>query len=423
MLFSILMCTMNSAETLHSAIDSVRNQSYADWELIILDNGSKDRTPEILREYQEQDKRISCSFRDSNIGWPKGISICLAQARGEYMMFLGADDYLAGKETLQEVSGEIVRHQPDIVWTGWEYAVFENGIYKSVQKKCPSYRVFYAEDKMTELVEVMREVYYNSVMHYVNINFLKRYGIDFYQPFYGDCMGMTEALCKAKRMVVMDKIEYVLTINTSQTSSKTGFDYDIARQWRSIKETFPDLRNAPEEKVCYIAERIFRNLVSMYEGIVLGGMLRNRWMNPVEATLPERFLKAEEWLSSDAFGEMMYYSNRRVYEEKLIGAAGVLFWTCMKQEKSAAKIRKYSKWLAGFAEAAFVCDAQGAVQWKQKLVLADVPILLAALNNEANLHRIGAELLLREDIECEDSSFQRSVQAILEAYMQKMKKG
>lgn len=43
-------------------------------------------------------------------------------------------------------------------------------------------------------------VYYNSVMHYVKIDFLKENGIDFYYPFYGDCQGMTEAIVRAEKL-------------------------------------------------------------------------------------------------------------------------------------------------------------------------------------------------------------------------------
>lgn len=60
MLFSIIMCTYNSAHTLKYAVDSVCRQSYADWELVILDNGSSDMTVELLQEYQKEDKRIRC---------------------------------------------------------------------------------------------------------------------------------------------------------------------------------------------------------------------------------------------------------------------------------------------------------------------------------------------------------------------------
>lgn len=420
MRFSILMCTWNSAATLRQAVCSVRNQSFSDWELIILDNGSWDETVEILKEYQQLDERIVCIYRKDNVGWPRGISICLGQVRGEYMMFLGADDLLAEKETLWEIEQEIARTHPDILWTGYGLADFSDGTHRIMKRDCPPYQVYQAKDKVAEIAEIMHRIYYNSVMHYVRIDFLKIHGIDFYEPFYGDCMGMTEALCKADKMVVLNRVAYILTVNTSQTASRTGFDYDIGRQWNSIKETANPIQSHQEKDIRYIAERIFRNLETMYENILLGGLLRNRYMNPIERTIPERFLKAEEWISSDAFGEMLYYAGRRKYQERMLGAAGILFWACRKQERDRQLICSESHWLAEYVKIAFECDVQGNVQWKQKFTEQEADTLLHVIACQNNRHRIGAEMLLREDVVFEDISFSRKLEEVLADYLKRM---
>lgn len=123
MQFSILMCTYNSSATLRQAIESVRKQSFGDWELIILDNGSKDQTVDIIREYEQADERIIANYGTENVGWPKAISLCLKQARGAYMMFLGADDLVADTQVFEAVNREIVTYEPDVVWTGHGLAV------------------------------------------------------------------------------------------------------------------------------------------------------------------------------------------------------------------------------------------------------------------------------------------------------------
>ena len=88
-LFTIIMCTYNSAQTLATAVESVRNQEFGGWEMQILDNGSKDESVEKLQEYEKSDDRIKCIYRKDNIGWGKGISECLKTSAGGYMMFLG----------------------------------------------------------------------------------------------------------------------------------------------------------------------------------------------------------------------------------------------------------------------------------------------------------------------------------------------
>lgn len=423
MLFSIIMCTYNSERTLKHALDSVINQTCQDWEIVVLDNGSADKTTEILKEYQKKEQRIVCKFQEHNVGWAKGTSICLSMASGEYMMFLGADDYLFHNKVLEKVQKEILEYQPDIIWTGHVLAEFENDKFRLIRIVTPKYRRYEKEDKQTELVEILRDVYYNSIMHYVKTDFLKENGIDFYSPFYGDCQGMTEALCRAERMTVLDGAEYVLTLNTSQSSSKTVYDYDICRQWESIKSVVPEImyfRNSMELE--FIAKRIFQNLSMMLENIVLGGNLCNKFMNDIQKSLPERFLKAEEWISSNAFGEMMFYAGRKNTSEYMIGAVGVLYWACKKQESLIKEIQKHSKWIADFSEIVFVCGEDGKVSWKNYFSEYEARKILLILDRNENRHLIGAELLLKDEITFENETIKAEIQNRLKEYIMSMQR-
>ena len=106
-LFNIIMCTYNSAQTVDTAISSVKNQKFDGWEMLILDNGSSDATVEKLKQYERLDERIKCIYRKDNIGWCKGISECLKMSVGSYMMFLGADDFITKPYNTQILSARI----------------------------------------------------------------------------------------------------------------------------------------------------------------------------------------------------------------------------------------------------------------------------------------------------------------------------
>lgn len=418
MLFSIIMCTYHSQGTLARAIDSVRSQRYTDWELLVLDNGSKDNTAALLAEYQEADTRIRCIYRNDNIGWCMGIRVCLEQASGAYMMFLGADDFLPDCEVLGTVAGQIEEYEPDVVWTGCGFAVLEEGQYQLITRTLPEYRVYEKEDdKLKVLSELMRQVYYNSVMHYVRIDFIRSCGIDFYEPFYGDCQSMTEAICRAGRMVVLDKMAYILVVNTSQTATVTGFDYDVSRQWNSVKSILPQCRETSAALLCKVAGRILDNLTAMCQEIVTGGALRDSKMNTVEKNWAQRFRKAEEWISSAAFGEMMYYAGREKYAEQLIGAAGILYWegTCFPEIKE--QIRKESGWLADFAEGAMERKEDGQIAWRGRIGHVQEKAILRALTHSGNPHRIGCELALRDGIRFENPALREQIRKILHEYL------
>lgn len=418
MRFSIIMCTYNSAETMRYAIESVRRQSCMDWEMIILDNGSKDESAEVIRQYEMMDERIKGIYRNDNVGWPMGISICLQQAKGEYMMFLGADDLVADKWTFEEINKKIVAYQPDIVWTGFAGAIFEKGTYRCYMHSCPTDKVYHAEYKTEQIDEIMRTTYYNSVMHYVRIAFLKEHGINFFSPYYGDCMGMTEAMCRANTMVAVNKIAYILTQNTSQTSSITVFDYNFEQQWKSILDIH---KKGETANLRYIAERILDNLGAMLENIVLGNQLCDCYMNFINKSMSERFLKAEEWLSSDALGEMMYYAGKERYEDKMLSAVGVLYMACKGRNNQIEQISRYSIWLEGLCEIIFFDDESGHVQWKLHISSDESKKAVEIMQCKYNKHCIGAVLLLKDDICYENPDDRQKMKELYEVYMAGMK--
>lgn len=399
MRFSIFMCTYNSSETLRYAIDSVRKQTFADWEFLILDNGSDDDSADIVREFEKIDNRIIGIYRQDNVGWPKGISICLEKACGEYMMFLGADDFLADDYVFEEVNSEILKYHPDIIWTGYSEAEYKDGQHHIIKQHCPEYRVYYGKKhKIRDIADLMKTVYYNSVMHYVKIELLKKNGIDFFDPYYGDCMGMTEAMCRADVMVALDKSSYVLTGNTSQTSGRVNFDYDVEQQWKSIQGVINDCTNVKREDLQFISARILSNLKGMYEMIALGGELRDCWMNPIHRGLTDRFLKLEKWLSTDAFGEMIYLAGESNYEEELLLAAGILFMACIKRRYIFDMVCKESMWLADLLQILFDIDAEGNVRWRLYFEAKHSQKAVKVLENKFNKNHIGRILLLKDDI-------------------------
>lgn len=411
-LFTIMMCTYNSSETLRTAVASVLKQKFTEWEMIILDNGSSDNTVQLLKDYQEKDKRIRCIYGEENIGWCKGISVCLKETHGTYMMFLGADDYLASENTLQEVAAEIREHMPEVVWTGCGYAVYENGTYQVMYKIEPEHKIYASQDKLTQFYEIMKNVRYNSVMHYVKVDFLKKIGVDFYSPFYGDCEGMTEVIAKAKKMVVMDKVEYILTLNTSQTVKKTGYYFDAEQQWKSVKSCVP--MNRKNGEIAFVAWRILANLSARCQSIALGEPIRDREMQDIQKDLAERFLRVEEIISSEGMGEMLCYAGREKWAEELLGAAGINYWVCKKNEELLKKINGGSKWLAEFVEFAMEADSSGQIEWKKYISVREKATLERLLANESNSYKLGLELLLKEDIVYEDVSMKEIIKEYLQ---------
>ena len=81
----------NYGRFLSQAVESVFQQSYRQWELIIIDDGSTDNTDEIIDLYSHH-PRVS-TFRTESIGLPSVINFALSQAKGKYFIRLDGDDY------------------------------------------------------------------------------------------------------------------------------------------------------------------------------------------------------------------------------------------------------------------------------------------------------------------------------------------
>ena len=89
---SVIMGIYNCEKTLSDAIDSIINQTYSDWELIMCDDGSTDNTYQIATKYSEKDNRITVIKNDTNSGLAFSLNHCLKYAKGEYVARMDADD-------------------------------------------------------------------------------------------------------------------------------------------------------------------------------------------------------------------------------------------------------------------------------------------------------------------------------------------
>lgn len=89
---SIITPTYNCGKYIGETIESVINQSYKDWEMIIVDDCSKDDTQEIVEKYIEKDNRIKYIKLEQNSGAAIARNKAMELATGKYMAFLDSDD-------------------------------------------------------------------------------------------------------------------------------------------------------------------------------------------------------------------------------------------------------------------------------------------------------------------------------------------
>lgn len=110
---TVLMAVYNGERYLHEAVESILNQSFVDFEFVIVEDGSKDNTWQILSEYAAQDSRIRLVRNPENMGLAKSLNKGLRVARGEYIARQDADDVSLPDRLVKQVS--VLDAQPQVV--------------------------------------------------------------------------------------------------------------------------------------------------------------------------------------------------------------------------------------------------------------------------------------------------------------------
>lgn len=125
---SILMPVYNGEKYLHSVMKNMIDQTFKDFELLIMNDGSTDRSGEILETYAKKDHRIKI-FHQKNSGIVKSLNTLVTHAKAEIMARMDADDK-AYPERLQVQYEHMLKHH-DTVLLGSGCVVFRDGVEKT----------------------------------------------------------------------------------------------------------------------------------------------------------------------------------------------------------------------------------------------------------------------------------------------------
>lgn len=113
MQLSVVVPVHNGGEFLRSALQSIQNQSFCDFEVVCVDDGSTDNTPEILEEFCSQDSRFRF-LTTNNFGAGAARNVGMRVAKGSHYYFLDADDILM-PEAFQVMAESVDRFDPDVL--------------------------------------------------------------------------------------------------------------------------------------------------------------------------------------------------------------------------------------------------------------------------------------------------------------------
>ena len=166
MLFSIVIPVYNVAPYLGECIDSVLAQEFTDYEIILVDDGSTDNSPNICDEYAETHTQIKVIHK-TNGGLSDARNFAVKEAQGDYLMFLDSDDFWNGKNILFEIYNIIKENNPDLI-------IHELSSFYNLEKIIP--RKF--KNDLKELVN--NDIYYATACNkIIKTSIIKENNIEF----------------------------------------------------------------------------------------------------------------------------------------------------------------------------------------------------------------------------------------------------
>lgn len=310
MKFSIILPIYKVECYLHECVDSILNQSYKDFEVILVDDGSPDSCPQICDDYASKDSRVKVIHKP-NGGQADARNVGLENASGDYVCYVDCDDYLADNNVLQLLAGK-TESNPDIVhykfkeWFEYDGHVSECKFDYIVPTKERSLADIYCD-----LID--KDAYYNSAWSkIIRRNLLIDNNIRFEKGIVGEDNEWYYHVVKvAKSLILVDEPLYVYRRrqgSTTTTASRKNLldQLHVLEKWEKILNNIPN-----DNRACVVWGSLAKQYCS---ALIIYAQVQN-----VKDLLPKIIQK--KYL-------LQYSSNKRVVifrkAIKLIGVRGLI---------------------------------------------------------------------------------------------------
>lgn len=279
MKFSIIMPVYNTEKYLEKSILSVVNQSYADYELICIDDGSTDGSPQILSAFVDN-ARIKILKHGCNKGLFSARKTGVQNALGDYILFLDSDDWLES-DALKILAKELTNSSPDYIEFTY-YKVFANGEKKTWR--------FSKADKAKKLTDILSAkanfTIWNKCYNANTIKSVYNNLPDFYAVFAEDYYQMVilEYFIKARKIINTPLYNYRVTTGISNASYFDNIE--------KIKNIDISLNNIAQNLFCFFEKENlpeYAQLMQCFINIRYLAILKNTSSYEVIRIIKERF--------------------------------------------------------------------------------------------------------------------------------------
>jgi glycosyltransferase involved in cell wall biosynthesis len=217
MLISIIIPVYNTSLYLKRCLNSVLAQNYTDFELLLVNDGSRDDSLKICREYEKKDERIKV-FDKPNGGVSSARNVGIRCSSGKWICFIDSDDYVTDnhiEKLVSDIGGDFdfIMHGK----YGARKASYSSYTYRTVD--IDDRQELFEEFKISPNGQIFSKFFCNAVLKKYDIRF--PCGVNMSE----DVLFILEYLSKVKKLKYRDMITYKYTTNKGSLSNAKVFDY------------------------------------------------------------------------------------------------------------------------------------------------------------------------------------------------------
>lgn len=221
--FSICMPTYNGSSWIEETLKSILSQSFQNFEVIISDDCSKDKTLEVIKKFK--DKRIRIYRNQKNLGYGKNLQVLKKLAKGEILFLMGQDDILLKDALLKTYNAFLLGEEIGVVTR--PYYWFNEDVKKPVRAIMPYDK---NKDAVISIFDGKREVQkiFESVGQLSGLAYRRKYmDTDFHQETFPAHIYPFASITKKHKVVYLKDYTVAVRIESSQTRFKKSI-YDIS---------------------------------------------------------------------------------------------------------------------------------------------------------------------------------------------------
>lgn len=258
---SVIIPAYNNEIYLPQCIESVLNQTYSNYEIIIINDGSEDDTLYVAKQYEQKYNCIKV-IDNENKGQGFSRNYALKFAQGDYILFLDSDDFIE-PVTLEVAVNRIKVDQSDLVVFDWKYYKINSKNYLYVNKD-----TFYNKKVLIgeECLDLLTIKHYFTVNKLYSKNFLKKNNIKYSEGhIYEDNPFWVKVCIKAKKVSLIHSPLYNVRISTtSSTKTNNNTDFHYISYIKAVREIMSIVGNRKKEQYYYLYKYLIQKFWVYY---------------------------------------------------------------------------------------------------------------------------------------------------------------